>query len=287
MGITLLLGVGMLAGCDSSSDLLAPYEGERPLILQRVTQSSTPDIQWVGGRVAAIGVNRGTQAALDSTLVWVQRADADEVSSHVTIGEGGDDDFVRTLGGSPVESLVDGETYTVWLATTSALETGLDTTQVNAFAFVDTTLTMALILRGRSGGDPNIDLNATITRDERLTGTQFRVTWTPADVPFRQLAIRNSTTGGFTDLVWHIVTPEDEPAGITSPVIIGEAPEGTQEVIPFEGFEPSTYTLWMVTDDWGGQFGIRSAGYAFFTILSTNFEEEATEEEEESGEEAE
>ncbi|HEX7070698.1 MAG TPA: hypothetical protein VF190_07825 [Rhodothermales bacterium] len=280
----MLLPLCFAAGCDGSSGGLAEYEGERPLILQRVTQAQTPDVQWVGGRVAAVGVNRGDRAALDSTLVWVMRADGNTISSHVTIGEGGDDDFVRTVGGEPIHTLSDGETYTVWLADATALADGLDTTRVNEFTFVDTTITMRLVLRGRSGGDPQINFNATIALDERLTGTRYVMTWTPEDVGFRQIAIRQARTGGFTDLVWHVVVPDDQPPSISSPVVLGQAPEGTQQAVAFEGFEPDTYTLFMVTDDWDQTFGVRSRGYVFFQILSTNFEDAGGSEGEGEGE---
>ncbi len=276
--LTARLGLGILAclatvlaGCDSTGGPLADYEGERPLILNRVTQSATSDVQWLGGRVAAVGVNRGDRAALDSTLVWIKRAEDNSISSHATVGEGGDDDFVRTVGGEPVTSLSDGETYTIWLATTEALEAGLDTTRLNEHAFVDTTVTMRLVLLGRSGGDPSLNFSATISLNERLTGTSYVLQWEPTDLAFRQIAIRNSSTGGFTDLVWHAVVPDAEPPSISSPVVIGQVPEGAQQAVEFTGFEPSTYTLWMVTDNWTGQFGPRAPGYAFFTILSSNF----------------
>lgn len=271
----LLVAIVLVAGCDTAGGPLADYEGDRPLIMRRVTQSSTADIQWLGGRVAAVGVNRGENAGLDSTLVWIRRADVDSISSHATVGEGGDADFVRTVGGEPISALEDGETYTVWLATTDALEAGLDSTLVNEHSFVDTTVTMRLLLRGRSGGDPTFGFDASISLDERLTGTSYVLSWEPTDLRFRQVAIRNSSTGGFTDLVWHAVIPDDQEASISSPVVLGEAPEGAQEAVSFTGFEPSTYTLWMVTDDWTQQFGPRATGYAFFTILSSNFEQEA------------
>lgn len=279
--VSLLVAAGLMAGCDGTNDALAPYEGERPLILQRVTQSMTSDVQWLGGRVAAIGVNRGEQAALDETLVWIERADDNTIESHVTVGEGGDAGFVETLGGVPIDALDDGETYTIWLATAEAVAAGLDSAQVNEHTFVDTTITMRLQLTGR----PKPRFEASISRDERLSGTQYVVSWEPQDLAFRQIAIRQASTGGFSDLVWHVVTPEEQEPAITSPVVLGEAPEGTQQIIEFSGFGASNYTLWMVTDEWEGAFSPAATGYYFYTIFASNFEQEEEEQpEEEEGE---
>ena len=267
-----LAGAVAFSSCDDSSDVLAPYEGARPLDLLRVTQSYTPDVQWVGGRVAAVGVNRGQHAALDSTLVWLRARDENEIGSHVTVGSETSADLIRGFGGVPVDSLADGETYTFWLAERSAFAAALDSAQVDSFSFADTTMTMALVLRGRTGGDRDLDVEAEISRQETLLETRYVLSWTPENVTFRQVAIRDGRTGGFTDLIWHVVVPDDAAQGISSPVVIGEAPEFATEPVPFVGFGPSTYTLFMVTENWDGDFGLRAEGYVFYQILSTNFE---------------
>ncbi|WP_420454367.1 hypothetical protein [Rubrivirga sp.] len=262
-----------LAACDTTEGPLAPFEGERPLELLAVTQSFTPEVQWVGGRVAAVGVNRGSVAALDETLVWLQTAPDNTIGSFVTVGQQTAADAIRSYGGTPLDSLVDGEEYTVWIAERSALDVGLDTTRVPAGSFADTTLTTSLVLRGISSGDRDLGVEWRIVRDERLVGSRFVVTWSPA-VPFRRLAIRQASTGGFTDLVWHVLIPDGEAGGITPPVVIGETPPGAQEAVPFSGaFEPSAYTVWGVTEDWEGGFSTFSTGYSFFRVFPNNFDD--------------
>ncbi len=260
------------AGCSEEANPLAPYEGGRALELLRVTQSFTPEMQWVGGRVAAVGINRGTDAALDSSLVWLRTAPGDDISSFITVGQHTDYDLVRAFGGTPVDSLSDGEEYTFWIAEQQAFEVGLDSTLRPPGTFADTTVAMDLVLRGRSGGDPALGVTYRVVREERLTESQFVVTWTPA-VPLRRLAIRQGPTGGFTDLVWHVLVPEDEEGAILPPVVIGEAPAGTVEAVPFpsEGFASSVHTLWGVTEDWEGGFGNFATGYTFFQIFANNF----------------
>src|SRR5690606_17697931 len=136
----------------------------------------------------------------------------------------------------------------------------------------DTRMTLTLVRGGRAGGDPGLRVASRVGREEGLTEGQFVVSWRP-EVPLRRLAIRQGPTGGFTDLVWHVLVPEDEGGVILPPVVIGEAPPGTVEAVPFpaEGFAPSVHTLWGVTEDWEGGFGNFAAGYTFFQIFANNF----------------
>lgn len=263
-----------LAACSNEANPLAPYLGQRPLEFLHVTQSFTPDIQWVGGRVAAVGVNRGDRAALDSTLVWIQRAPDNAISSSVNVGQDADRAYIESLGGTPQEELTDTETYTFWIAEASALGVGLDPARVTPGAFADTTVTFSLVLLGRGGGGAGAQFR--VIRDERLIeGQRLIVSWTPEDLRFRQLAIRQATTGGWTDLIWHIRVPEGQPASISSPLVVGVPPEGTQEVIAFPetGFEPAAHILWAATDGWGEQFTLSAPGYAWFQMFVSNFQD--------------
>lgn len=270
----LLLAGALGAGCSGDEGPLAPYDGHRPLEILKVTQSFTPEIQWVGGRVAAVGVNRGERAALDSSLVWLRTAPENSIGSVVALGPDYERDLVESFGGVPLDSLADGETYTFWLAEASAFAEGLDSSRVAPGAFADTTMTMQLVLRGQAGGDRGLGLAFRITREETITGERYLVSWEPEDVRFRRLAIRQGPTGGFTELIWHLVVPEEEPASIAPPLVIGEAPEGVQEAeaFPETGFEPAVYILWAATDDWGGGFLPSAQGYAWFRIFADNFE---------------
>lgn len=268
-----LITAAALAGCDVESNPLAPYEGHRPLIMQQVTQSFTPDVQWVGGRVAAVGVNRGEVAALDSSLVWLMTSDDDDIGSHVTVGDEADAQKVLQFGGVPRDSLADGETYTVWLATKEALDAELNASSRNPYTFADTTITTRLILTGRQRGGAPVTMQ--ISRDQRLTGTQFVVSWTPADYAFRRVAIRKGAAlPAFTGLVWHVVLPDEASDSITSPVVIGMTPEGAEDVQawPEGGFEADNYTLWMVDSSWNGAFTLSTPGLAYYQIFANNFE---------------
>lgn len=267
-----LLGGLLLGGCDGATDMLAPFQGERPLTLLAVTKSAQPDIQWVGGRVAAVGINRGDQPALDSTLIWLRTAAGNDISSAVSVGPDFDQETILQVGGLPLDSLPSGETYTVWLAEDAVFDGMMLDPFADTTRFVDTTFALNYLLNGRSGGDPDLDVTFRITRNETLLEDTFTITWTPA-VPLRRLAIRQSTLGGFTDLVWHIVVPEGAPDSIVPPIRLGEAPEGIIEVQEWTGFEPASYVLWGATSDWDGDsFGLSTEGYVYYLIFSNNFE---------------
>jgi hypothetical protein len=260
-----------LGACSDDESVLAPYEGERPLTVLQITESSSPEIQWVGGRAAAVGVNVGDEAGLNASLVWIMTSSDDDISSPVRLSPDMDEDLILSLGGTPADSLDTDTDYTYWIATAEAMQSDLQV--ADPFNFVDTTKTLSYLVRGRSGGDPALGVTFTIVRDQTLLEDKYTVTWTPSDQPLRRLAIRNGTLGGFTDLVWHVVQPEGTPDGILPPVVIGETPPGTDEVQEWLGFEPSNHVFWGNTSDWNGEsFGFRTTGYVFFQIFANNFE---------------
>lgn len=264
-----IVALCVISGCDTVEPPLRPYDGERPYIIQDVTQSWTPDVQWVGGRAAAIGVNRGAHAALDSTLVWMRRVDADEIDPPISINGEFDADAVASLGGVPTDSLASGETYTVWVASEEALDANLDSTALDQDALADSTFQTRYAFEGNSFGGARVEF--TVVRDQSLTGVRYLIFWTPTNVGFRQLAIRDATTGGFTNLLWHIVMPDDRGEEIRSPVIIGSPPEGAVVATEWSGWADGAQTIWATTDAWDGTFRFISPGYAFFQALESNF----------------
>lgn len=261
----------LLAGCDTDENPLAPYGGERPFIIQNLTQSYSPDLQWVGGRATAVGINRGEAPALDSTLVWMRISSGDEISSPISIGDEFDIEEVMSRGGQPTDSLEDGVVYTVWVADQEALSAELDTTLLDNFSLIDSTFQAAYLLTGRSGG--GVDVDFSIVRNQTLAGDEYVLNWTPADLAFRQIAIRQASSGGFTNLLWHVVIPEDEGGEMRTPVIVGETPPDAVVGTEWAGWGDGTHTLWATTEEWDGEsFGFNSPGYAFYQMFASNFE---------------
>jgi len=172
-----------------------------------------------------------------------------------------------------VDSLISGEEYTFWIADESALAAGLSGVEADSFSFRDTTFTLTYALRGRSGGDARLGVSFHIVRDQTLEADNYLITWTPANVGFRQIAISKASTGGFTNLVWHVLLPDSVQGSIQSPVVLGQTPSGADQIVPWTGsFEPAAYTLWGTTSDWTRLFTSTAPGYAFFQIFPANFQ---------------
>lgn len=272
----LLLILVVSSTCTYDNDNpLAPYDGSRPLKILRVTKSMNPDIQWIGGRVAAIGVNQGNVAALDSTLIYIRTVDDNTIGSFASYPDDVDITRIQQYAGDFQDSLRDETQYTFWLAEKNALEGQLDSTQLNEFNFADTSFVMSVLLKGTAGGEKNAQGNLlvtiSITRDQKMLTDDYYIDWQPADIPFRQLAIRTKSIGGYTDLLWHIITPDSLEDNIYPPVTIGIAPSGTEEAIPwpetrFE--EDKVHFLWMSNSDWTvNNFSPSAKGYAWYRII--------------------
>ncbi len=225
--------------------------------------------------MAAVGVNRGTDAALDSTLVWLVTANDNDISSAVSIGAELDVAEVNLHGGSALDSLINETEYTFWLAERSVYDAGLTESSRTPLTFADTTLTLRYRLLSRSGGDSGFISDLRIIRDQRLTSDKYLIVWSPPDAGARRLAIRRGSSGGYTDLIWDLIAENTNADGIQSPVVIGEPPAGV--VIgaewPDDGFSAATHTLWMTSENWSGSFSPRAPGYAFLQIFSSNFED--------------
>ncbi|MCF7802633.1 MAG: hypothetical protein K9N57_00420 [Candidatus Marinimicrobia bacterium] len=253
---------------ETKNDVLAPYKGHRALELLKVTQSFTPDIQWLGGRVASAGVNKGGTAALDSTLIWIYTADDDIIGSPVSFSVEPDSDLIQSYGGEPADSLSDGETYTFWIAEKSVFAANLDSSAIDSMNFTDTTMTTALVPRGLSGG--GLDLDISLVRDETLLKDKFVLSWTPEDTLVRRIAIRASASGGFQDLIWHVVLPDSVEDSISPPVVLGETPEGANVAVawPEGGFkEGQVHFIWMVNSNWNNTFSPGAPGYGWFRMF--------------------
>ncbi len=262
--------------CNNQANTLAPYAGPRGLKMVTVTQNFTPDIQWLGGRVAAVGVNEGTRPALDSTLVYLMDAPVDSITyksaSYVTYGSSADTKKIESYGGTLQDSLKNDQIYTFWVATTDAFNSNLDSTSLTKDNFADTSVTMQLYLRGQSGGEMDSEGNLITTvkvlHEQTLLQDKYVIEWTPTSHAYRRIGINAASFGSFTNLIWHVVTPDSLADNIHSPVVIGVPPPNTTEVVPFSGFQHNqVYMVWMVDSTWNGSFAPSSTGYVWFRIF--------------------
>lgn len=275
--VFLIASIGLaavcLVSCDTVETPLAPYAAERPFQILTITESFAPDIQWVGGRAAAVGINRGTRAAMDSTLVWLVRVDGDMLDSPLRVREQNDAEAVMSLGGNPLDSLVSDSVYTFWVADKNALDVGLDQSSVDNHTFASVTDTLHFQMTGSNGGDSRLGVAFSVHRDQTLTEDKYIVTWTPSTLAVSQLGINDASLGSFSrGLIWHIAVENDESAGILPPVTIGVVPPGAVEVQDWIGFDSTgVKTLWVAAPGWNGLFDRNARNYAFFRMSDDNF----------------
>lgn len=268
----------MLVCCVEDTDsTLAPYQGYRELEIIYIMHSPEPDIQWLGGRVAAVGVNQGDKAALDSTLIWLMTAEDNAIDSYVTYGTDADTDKIQQCEGEFIDSLSHKVQYTFWLAEKDAYDANLASAYLDEHTFVDTTFELSYILSGRlKSGYTNIE-EIRIEQNETILTNTFTVSWLPADKPFREIGILKRSLPSNENLSWHIRTsPDSLEDNIFPPIIIGEQIPGTIEIVPWEssGFLPdednlvvgATHVIWLVDDRCSCNYTKDDVGLAYMII---------------------
>jgi hypothetical protein len=108
----------IVVSCTEDNSTLAPYVG--PPGMSKITLetgSTTPRINWVGGYVTVLGVNQGSNPALDSTLIWLIYQSGDQIRYPVRYGElpAGAQDITTSYGGEFLSELVEDSTYSFWI----------------------------------------------------------------------------------------------------------------------------------------------------------------------------
>lgn len=104
--------------CENQEEAVAPYLGATAMGKIIVQDSTlTPQVFWSGGYVSVFGVNLGSLAALDSTLVFLTAIQGDNIHYPVTIGRipPGAQDMANAYGGHNVSRLLEDYVYTFWL----------------------------------------------------------------------------------------------------------------------------------------------------------------------------
>lgn len=267
--ITIMVFI-IFTGCKNNSDMiLAPYGDFRPLSITTVTHGFNPDIDWLGGRVAAVGINRGMNPGLDSTLVWLRTASADTIGAYATMGIETDYSGISSFNGTAVDSLEHGTTYTFWIATLQSFEHNLDSAYSDEHNFASRVMKLNLKLNGRVGGQKGLINDISIIRDQNITSERIHVSWEPKDEGFNQVVLRYGTDGGYTNRLYHIVTA-DTTNSILPPITLGDEEENIrviQEWEPFSLIKGKLYFFWMSKTSWREEnFSSKAFGYAYYLM---------------------
>ena len=115
---TLILLIFLFPSCSKEDNTLAPYAGSSGMSNVTIQDSSfTPKINWVGGYVSVVGINRGEHAALDTSLIWLIYNSNDQIHYPVQYGvlPAGAQDLTDQYNGTFIDSLVEDNTYTFWV----------------------------------------------------------------------------------------------------------------------------------------------------------------------------
>lgn len=292
-------------GCSDEDNSLAPYAGS-PSMSNIIVQSGSfkPAVTWVGGYVSVFAVNKGSRAALDSTLIWLVHTNGNNIHYPVHFGvlPEGAEDMTSQFGGSVEDSLSEDNTYTYWVLkedvwnqissqkgkvievdssqSASLVQVKGDTLKINNYGCVKETQNLDVYI--------NIENVSTFGRlgiisVKIMNSSNPIISWeiTQDGVTDTLLSAIGIVEGGqydATKLVWEIFSEEDS-AGvkiygkknlIKSPITAGEEFPGTRVFAeyPASGLErDKTYYLWIANKEWDGETRLRFAlGYAYITF---------------------
>ncbi len=302
---TCLAGFLLAFSC-SDDNSLAPYQGQRELSGILVESGSfVPRITWVGGYVAALGVNRGSVARLDSTLVWLIAADEDDIRFPVKFGEApaGAQVLTQQYGGQSADRLEEDNVYTFWLMkkdawtlaaanagktlkedptlTGSMVSVRNDTVLVNASVFAH--LHQALDVFVNIADVRPLGRLGVLDVIQPTLSADVVVTWqiTQAGVTDPQVAAIGITEGQQFDpnkVVWEMWSEEIVGGNpvygtknvISAPLILGQAFPETRVFNEFSGLERNkNYYIWIGNNSWDRASRLRSTNFYAFATFRT------------------
>ena len=118
LSIYALITAGLFYSCNEVSDSLAPYTGSPDVSSINIEQNTyLPKVTWLGGYITVLGINQGSRAALDSTLVWLIYQPGNAIQYPVKFGAlpSGASDLTTRYQGKKLDSLSEDKSYTFWV----------------------------------------------------------------------------------------------------------------------------------------------------------------------------
>lgn len=298
-----LVIVGTLAlslACSNDENPLAPYEGQPAMSSIAVEGGTlTPRITWLGGYVAALGINRGAVAALDSTLVWLIHAGGNNIRYPVTYGQvpAGAQDLTSQYGGKRLDRLGEDLTYTYWVlkenawsavsgnankrlyvntnSSTAAVETRGDTVFINPLSHTQKSEAIDVFVNVKDV-KPTGRLGIINVRQSSDSNNPI-VTWKiiqpgVTDTLIAALGVVNAQQYQVAGNLWEVWSEESSGGQpvygkknvIRGPVIMGQPFSETHVFAeyPATGLERNKdYYIWIASKDWDGRRRLNSTNY--------------------------
>jgi hypothetical protein len=294
-------------GCKEDAGTLAPYTDIPGGLSQINIQDSvfTPRVTWLGGYVTAFGVNQGTTAVLDSTLVSLIYAPGDGVKFPLTFGTvpQGTQERLTQYGGTRLTRLIEDRDYTFWILKETAwnqvaafsklpmvvdsnatvtVQRRNDTLYLSTSAFMKLTKRVDVYINiknlrvyGRLCG--SINVIASDTSDRPLI--TFTVTQAGApDTKVSAIGICLGSDYRVDNRVWEVISADVRQDTtiywkddvIASPLVMGLPIPGTAEFIsyPSAGLRRGDqYYLWLANKNWDQTTRTRAIpNYGFATF---------------------
>ncbi len=303
--IVFLTVIPLFISCSEDDNVLAPYSGGPELSSILVEESSfKPNITWVGGYAAVFGVNRGTEAKLDSSLVWLVKAEGNNLEYPLLFGEtpSGAQNLTAQFGGNSIEKLNEDTDYTFWVMKQDAWDKASSQTGkifiadsliesgqviVNADSlFLSTSFfanySKSLDVFVNIDGISTFGQLGIISVEETNSGRPI-IDWTITQpgVEDSAISVIGICEGSQYDpgtTIWDVYSESTENGNtvygavnvINSPLNVGDTIPQTRAFVPFEleGLErDKTYYIWIANDLWDGEGRLRfAAGYAYATF---------------------
>ena len=302
---TLILLIFLFPSCSKEDNTLAPYAGSSGMSNVTIQDSSfTPKINWVGGYVSVVGINRGEHAALDTSLIWLIYNSNDQIHYPVQYGvlPAGAQDLTDQYNGTFIDSLVEDNTYTFWVM--RAEDWDQISSMQNKIIILDSSITSLQIdadtIRispsGHTQKTQNLDIYVNIFNIETrgklgsvlITPTNRSnnpiISWDITQVSDSLISAIGITEGSQYNgsaIVWEVFSVSDS-AGVTyygkkniiaAPVTAGQDIPGTYVFTPYlqGGLKRNTsYNVWIANKYWDGEGRTRVTDYYAYASFDTN-----------------
>ena len=306
----LLLGIMIITvfiSCENTDDTLAPYVGSPNISgLQIEAKSYTPKITWIGGYITVLGINRGSKAVLDNSLVWLIYKSGNDIHYPVQYGQlpNGVEDLTSQYGGSSISELIEDSTYTIWVIKEDVWN--VITTNPGKIITLDNALTQKYLIAGdtiklsasvHTQKTQNLDnyLNiyeiatfgrlGTIGIEQTNTSNDPKISWTitqpeVTDTLIAAIGIADGSQYSSSASIWEAyseVTQNDtlffgKHNVIPSPLIAGQNLSDTKVFVeyPLDGLERNkTYYIWIANKNWDGVGRLRSTPFYAYATFKT------------------
>lgn len=309
-GFNLLLGIIIIIvfiSCENSDNTLAPYVGSPNVSgLQIEAKSYTPKITWIGGYVTVLGINRGSRAALDNSLVWLIYKSGNDIHYPVQYGQlpNGVQDLTSQYGGSSIPELIEDSTYTIWvikedvwtvLTTNPGKIITIDSALTQISSIVGDTIKLSASVHTQKTQNLDNYLNiyeiSTFGRlgiigiEQTNTSNDPKLSWTitqpeATDTLIAAIGIADGSQYSSSASIWEAyseVTENDtlffgKHNVIPSPLIAGQNLSDTKVFVeyPIDGLQRNkTYYVWIANKNWDGVGRLRSTPFYAYATFKT------------------